>query len=401
MTDISFAQRDESVVRDVAPVPEPQTVLFTGDNGAFRRLVTRGALLEIVTAGFYRFWLATQMRRYLWSSTIIGGDALEYVGAARELLFGFFFSLIVLAPAYFVYFLVTVEAERQEAFASLPLLLFFVAFGQYANYGARRYRLHKTSWRGLRFGMGGSGLAYMARAMGWGVVIALTLGLALPWAQASLERYKMSNTFYGELRGRFVGRGGEFFKKAWWIWAVTIITIIGSAALGIAAADGRGGPLAVLASLALMLGAPSLYAAYKTAQWRWWLAGLRLGDIRVETRLGTRAFLGNFYIYFGLVGAVLIVFVFIALLMASAFFKHGLPQPSATVVGLWIAFYVATMVVIGIATRIYFVQRVWKIVASSLLVHALHAADDVAAGANASASAINESFVDNLDVVGF
>jgi len=30
---------------------------FTGENSEFRRLVTRGALLELVTFGFYRFWL--------------------------------------------------------------------------------------------------------------------------------------------------------------------------------------------------------------------------------------------------------------------------------------------------------------------------------------------------------
>jgi len=40
---------------------------FTGNNGVFRRLVTRGALLELITFGFYRFWLTTDIRRHLWS----------------------------------------------------------------------------------------------------------------------------------------------------------------------------------------------------------------------------------------------------------------------------------------------------------------------------------------------
>ncbi|MGH6823165.1 MAG: DUF898 family protein, partial [Methylocella sp.] len=46
---------------------------FTGENDEFRRLVTRGALLELVTFGFYRFWLATNIRRHLWSNSSAGG----------------------------------------------------------------------------------------------------------------------------------------------------------------------------------------------------------------------------------------------------------------------------------------------------------------------------------------
>ncbi len=42
----------------VTPPALPVSVAFTGERGEFRRLVTRGALLELVTVGFYRFWLA-------------------------------------------------------------------------------------------------------------------------------------------------------------------------------------------------------------------------------------------------------------------------------------------------------------------------------------------------------
>src|SRR5262245_54594885 len=54
-----------------APVESP--VAFAEGRPAFRRLVLRGALLELVTAGFYRFWLATDMRRHLWSHTAVEG----------------------------------------------------------------------------------------------------------------------------------------------------------------------------------------------------------------------------------------------------------------------------------------------------------------------------------------
>src|SRR5262245_49006089 len=105
----------------VPSVPPTPRISFTGDRAAFRQLVIRGAALELVTVGFYRFWLATDMRRHLWSNTAVEGDIAEYTGTARELLIGFLFALAILAPVYLAYFLAGLEAERIKAFASLPL----------------------------------------------------------------------------------------------------------------------------------------------------------------------------------------------------------------------------------------------------------------------------------------
>src|SRR4051812_38048489 len=169
-----------------APVPIPR-VSFAGRRSQFFRLVLRGAALELVTLGFYRFWLATDMRRHLWSHTAVEGDAAEYTGTAKELLIGFLFALAILAPMYLAYFLVGLEAERLKAFASVPLGLFFYLFAQFAIYRARRYRLTRTVWRGVRFWMTGSGWSYAWRAGLWSLLVFLTLGLALPWSLAALE----------------------------------------------------------------------------------------------------------------------------------------------------------------------------------------------------------------------
>src|ERR1051326_8845634 len=99
---------DVSAVLDAAPLPPPLPrdgrIAFAGRRADFRRLVIRGTALELVTVGFYRFWLATDMRRHLWSNTMIEGDAAEYTGTAKELLIGFLFALAILAPIYVAYF---------------------------------------------------------------------------------------------------------------------------------------------------------------------------------------------------------------------------------------------------------------------------------------------------------
>src|SRR5207249_10976843 len=133
------------------PSPPPMPVAFSGDRAEFLHLVERGAGLELVTLGFYRFWLATDIRRHLWANTEIDGDAAEYTGRAKELLIGFLIALAILVPIYLAYFLISIEAEHLQALASIPLIAAFYVFGQFAIYRARRYRLTRTVWRGVRF----------------------------------------------------------------------------------------------------------------------------------------------------------------------------------------------------------------------------------------------------------
>src|ERR1700692_291035 len=274
------------------PAPLPVAVSFSGDRGEFFRLLRRGAGLELVTVGFYRFWLATDMRRHLWSNTQIDGDAAEYTGRAKELLIGFLFALAILTPVYLAFFLAGLEAERYRAFAMFPLVAFFYVFGQFAIYRARRYRLTRTVWRGVRFWMTGSGWAYAGRSALWGLLMLLTLGVVLPWREAALERYKMRHSYYGDLQGSFEGRGWEFFKRGWWLW------------------------LLLLPSIYLFPALPFVYAGYKAVEWRWWLSGIRFGGVRVESTLRRRALIG---LYWKVIGwGLLLALAFAAYLAVCA-----------------------------------------------------------------------------------
>ncbi|HKY86116.1 MAG TPA: DUF898 family protein, partial [Pseudorhodoplanes sp.] len=254
-----------------APAASASGVRFTGIRRDFGDLIVRGALLELVTLGFYRFWLATDMRRHLWSHTEVGGDTAEYTGTAKELLIGFLFALAILVPIYLAYFFVTLEAERWYAFASIPLLLFFYLFTQFAVYRARRYRLTRTIWRGVRLWMTGSGWNYAVRAVAWSMLTGVTLGLALPWMRASLERYKMRHTFYGDLPGDFVATGGEFFKRGWWLWLLMWLTGW------------------------LVIPLPFLYAMYKAVEWRWWISGLTVGPVSAHCKLDIAALMDLYW----------------------------------------------------------------------------------------------------------
>jgi uncharacterized membrane protein YjgN (DUF898 family) len=371
----------------VVPPPLPVPVSFSGGRGEFRRLVTRGAGLELVTVGFYRFWLATDIRRHLWSNTHIDGDAAEYTGRGKELLIGFLIALAIIVPVYLAYFLAGLEAERFKAFASFPLLAFFYLFGQFAIYRARRYRLTRTVWRGVRFWMSGSGWSYAARAALWGLLMLLTLGLILPWREAALERYKMRHCYYGELQGSFEGRGWDFFKRGWWLW--------------------------LLAPIALYVFplAPFVYGAFKAVEWRWWLSGIRFGGVRLESTLRRGALIGLYWKAIGWIVLLAVAFAaYLAVCAGLVASMSGAPInqffappvflksiPLLTLAGLG---YLLFALAINVVMRVYLLRDLWVRVLASTHVQNIDAAANVSARGEL-ANALGEGFADGLDVAGF
>jgi uncharacterized membrane protein YjgN (DUF898 family) len=376
-----------SFVPAVPPPLPPAPVSFSGHRGEFFRLVARGAGLEFITVGFYRFWLATDIRRHLWSNTHVDGDAAEYTGRAKELLIGFLIALAIIVPVYLAYFLIGLEAERFKAFASFPLLAFFYIFGQFAIYRARRYRLTRTVWRGVRFWMSGSGWAYAGRATLWGLLMVLTLGLILPWREAALERYKMRHSYYGDLQGSFEGRGWEFFKRGWWLWLLTPIALYVF-------------PLA-----------PFVYAAFKAVEWRWWLSGIRFGGVRLESTMRRGALIGLYWKAIGWI--ILLVLVFAAYLAGAAalvgsmsgaplkqFFVPLVFLKSVPLLVLAGAGYLVFALSINVVMRVYLLRDLWVRVLESTTIHNIRAAANVTARGEL-ANALGEGFADGLDVAGF
>jgi uncharacterized membrane protein YjgN (DUF898 family) len=413
----------------VPPMPPsvaPERVLFTGKRADFRRMVTRGGLLELVTLGFYRFWLTTDMRRHLWSHTVVEGDSFEYTGRAKELLIGFLVALAILMPVYLVYFLIGLEAERYRAFASFPLVLFMYLFGQFAIYRARRYRLSRTVWRGVRFWMTGSGWAYAWRALLWGIFAAITLGLALPWRDAALERYKMRHSHYGSAPGRFEGSGWEFFKRGWWVWllswtivgAVVALIIVPLLIWGQSASGGLWSAILwIMTSVTLGLilafvAAPFLFAAFRSIQWKWWIEGIRFGDVKATSSLRVGGLIGRYWAVigwsflllfaFGTVNSIAGITVGATFGSKGAFVGGNIENilNNGPMIAFVIVSYLLMIIAVNIVMRLYLGHDVWQRVVASISLTGLDSVRDVEVKGDL-ATALGEGIADGLDVGGF
>ena len=144
----------------VPSVPPPMPVAFSGSRSEFFDLVKRGAGLELVTLR-----LLPVLARYRHPPPSV----VEYRDRRRR--------RRIYRPGQGTAGRLPVRARdpgadlsrlfprrhRVRALAGLrltPLFIFFYAFGQFAIFRARRYRLTRTVWRGVRFWMDGSGWLY-------------------------------------------------------------------------------------------------------------------------------------------------------------------------------------------------------------------------------------------------
>lgn len=209
-----------------APVASPG---YSGTAWGIGRIALRNAFFNILTLGFYRFWGKTRLRRYLWRSISFHGDALEYTGLAKELFIGFLIALAVLVPLALVVGIADfysagwgIEAESavQSAYSVVLLLLF-----QFAYYRARRYRLTRTTWRGIRGGQTGSSVKYAFLWLGNVILLGATAGLTLPLRNTVLQRFRMNHTWLGDRKFEFDGRARDLFGRWLLAWLFFIPTV--------------------------------------------------------------------------------------------------------------------------------------------------------------------------------
>lgn len=90
--------------------------------------------------------------------------------------------------------------------------VFLYFFWQFARYRLWRYRLSRTSWRGIRFFLTGSGFKYALHVLLWTVATIVSLGWAYPWLQAFRLNYQLNNTQFGDTWFTYQGTAKGLFR---------------------------------------------------------------------------------------------------------------------------------------------------------------------------------------------
>jgi len=210
--------------------PAPATTgtrhaIFRGSGSSLFGIHVINALLILATLGVYFFWAKVRVRNYLWSESEFEGDRFAYHGTGRELIIGF-------AKAVAFFFLpITLLNTAPELLKASPIVvvaarmtvsILAAVFIPIAIVGARRYRLSRTSWRGIRFSLRASTRQFVGIWIrGW-MLTSLTFGLYYPSFVTSQQRFLTSNTWFGSQRFAFDGRGRDLMG----VWLGTIVLFL-------------------------------------------------------------------------------------------------------------------------------------------------------------------------------
>lgn len=194
--------------------PRALSLTFSGTGAEYFRIWIVNLLLTIITFGIYSAWAKVRRLQYFDRNTVLDGAAFDFHGEPWAILKGRILALVmVLIYQVSIGFSVTAGAI---VFCALLLIL------PWLLRGALRFRLHNTSWRGLRFRFTGTTqAAYLTfipvmLLFMWPIIVAATmrqgdqprppspwiglvflLGLAWPLMHAAVKRYQHAHIRLG------------------------------------------------------------------------------------------------------------------------------------------------------------------------------------------------------------
>lgn len=215
------------------PVPPGRTDLKTeGRIGRLLLIALKNLALSIVTLGLYSFWGRARVRRYLWGTTLFRGEPLEYSGTGGELFRGALVVLfLVFVPAYVAagvldHVVLDYPIDTQAFTPGNGILVVaFLYLSGLASFRAARYRLTRTSWRGIRGGMEGDGWSYANAAFGYTLLSLLTLGLTGPVGDVALAKRFYRAVWLGDRPIEFEARAKALYPRYLACWLLLLPTL--------------------------------------------------------------------------------------------------------------------------------------------------------------------------------
>lgn len=185
---------------------------FHGDHGKLIGLRIMNNILTALTLGFYYPWARAAYLRYMYGETEYIDGRFTFHGTGREIFIGFLKAVAIFVGLYIL--LIVCVMSQSIGLMILGILLFYVAIIlliPVAIHGSCKYRLSRTSWRGIHFGYRGNLKEFMKLYLVELLLTAVTFGIYASWMQVKITKYIRSNTRFGNVEFRFDGTGADLF----------------------------------------------------------------------------------------------------------------------------------------------------------------------------------------------
>ncbi len=200
------------------------SVSFTGQGGEYFRIWIVNLALTIVTLGIYSAWAKVRRLQYFHRNTHVAGAAFDYHGEPLAILKGRLIAVALLVLYYL--------GSSISPAASVSLLILLMAAIPWLVQRSLCFRLHNTSYRGLRFRFDGSlGSAYKAFLL-WPLLGYLSIGLLAPLAHQRIKTYQVGNSRYGRTGFAFGAGPGRFYALYGKLILMVLVPLVLVAVLG-------------------------------------------------------------------------------------------------------------------------------------------------------------------------
>ena len=288
----------ESAASSTRVVSVPR-ITWVHPPGGFLGLSILNGLLRILTLGVYHFWGKTEVRQRIWSAVRIDGEPLDYRGTGAELLRGFLIVfLVILLPMGIAGVAATLLLNPDGAGRGIYEIGFWTVLFALSGFGihrARRYRLSRTRWRGIRAGLSGPSLPFAWTYLWTMLLVPLTLGWVVPWRAVRLQKALFDETHFGDKAFTFGGRAAPLYKRFWLVWFAAVVLAAGTAAaiftvIGFDMAQGIPKPRRLTAATGAISGGIVFMALLVFAIIRAWYTTRVLNYFASQTRFQGSAF---------------------------------------------------------------------------------------------------------------
>jgi uncharacterized membrane protein YjgN (DUF898 family) len=198
------------------PADENRRLFFRGAAGTLLGIQLINMLLILCTLGMYLFWAKVRVRGYVLGQTELDGDRFAYHGTGRELLIGSVKAGLIFGLPITLLNNLPVFLNAGAWIKTICVIIAYaimVAFLPFAIVGTRRYRLSRSSWRGIRFSFRGRALRFFRLSLRSTLLRVVTIGLYSPFWAVQKYDFLTSNSYFGNRKFDFNGRGRELLRS--------------------------------------------------------------------------------------------------------------------------------------------------------------------------------------------
>lgn len=185
---------------------------FHGKGSTYFGIVAINIVLTILTLGLYYPWAKERYRKYVWNETQFLDTRFIFHGTGKEMFKGFLIAYVFMLAFYGCYFYVTSSTNvRPIVLGSFFLIIALSSFllVPYAIFSSWRYRVSRTSWRGIYFSFSGRFSEYFPIYLKFLVITVFSFGLGYSWMRTNIQKYLVSHTHFGNFDMDFHGEGSE------------------------------------------------------------------------------------------------------------------------------------------------------------------------------------------------